>query len=96
MAAEILRKNASHLTTGGRRLTCVNLHDNMRPLLLQPTTSLQGICKEVRRRWHLVRAPTHRRHGGTGAEVLGVFRLGMQELRRRRTVRHCGTGWVVG
>ena len=39
------------------------------------------------RRAHL-RAPPHRRHGGRRPEVGGRLRVGVQELRRRRAVRH--------
>ena len=42
-------------------------------------------------RAHL-RAPAHRRHGRRGHEVGGRLRLGLQELRRRRAVRHRGPG----
>ena len=35
-----------------------------------------------------LRAPADRRHGRRGAEVGGRLRLGVQELRRRRAVRH--------
>ena len=43
------------------------------------------------RRPHL-RAPPHRRHGRRRAEVGGRLRLGVQELRRRRAVRHRRAG----
>ena len=43
------------------------------------------------RRDHL-RAPPDRRHGRRGHEVGGRLRLGLQELRRRRAVRHRGAG----
>ena len=43
------------------------------------------------RRPHL-RAPPHRRHGRLGAQVGGRLRLGLQELRRRRAVRHRRAG----
>jgi len=46
----------------------------------------------VRGRRHLVRAPPHRRHGGAGAQEQRGVRVGVQELRRRRAVRHCGAG----
>ena len=39
-----------------------------------------------------VRAPADRRHGRRGAEVGGRLRLGLQELRRRRAVRHGRAG----
>ena len=39
-----------------------------------------------------LRAPAHRRHGGRRAEVGGRLRVGVQELRRRRAVRHRGAG----
>jgi hypothetical protein len=39
-----------------------------------------------------LRAPPHRRHGRRGHEVGGRLRLGLQELRRRRPVRHRGAG----
>ena len=42
-------------------------------------------------RAHL-RAPAHRRHGRRRAEVGGRLRLGVQELRRRRAVRHRRAG----
>ena len=42
----------------------------------------------VRGRGHHLRAPADRRHGRRGAEVGGRLRLGVQELRRRRAVRH--------
>ena len=44
-----------------------------------------------RRRPHL-RAPPDRRHGRRGDEVGGRLRVGVQELRRRRAVRHRGAG----
>ena len=47
---------------------------------------------EVRRRRHHLRAPPDRRHGRRRAEVGGRLRLGLQELRRRRAVRHRGAG----
>ena len=37
---------------------------------------------------HHLRTPPDRRHGRRGAEVGGRLRLGLQELRRRRPVRH--------
>ncbi len=52
--------------------------------------------KRVRRRvqgaGHHLRAPADRRHGRLGAEVVGRLCLGLQELRRRRAVRHRGAG----
>jgi isocitrate dehydrogenase len=48
-------------------------------------------AKFVEARHHL-RAPPDRRHGGFGAEVVRRLRLGLQELRRRRAVRHRGPG----
>ena len=39
-----------------------------------------------------LRAPPDRRHGGLGAEMVRRLRLGLQELRRRRAVRHGGAG----
>ena len=39
-----------------------------------------------------LRAPADRRHGRRGAEVGGRLRLGLQELRRRRAVRHRRAG----
>ena len=42
----------------------------------------------VRGSWHHLRTPAHRRHGGVGDEVGGRLRLGLQELRRRRSIRH--------
>ena len=39
-----------------------------------------------------LRAPPDRRHGGLGAEVVGRLCLGLQELRRRRAVRHRRAG----
>ena len=42
----------------------------------------------LRGRGHHLRAPADRRHGRRGAEVGGRLRLGLQELRRRRPVRH--------
>ena len=50
---------------------------------------LQG---EVRRAEDLVRAPPDRRHGRLGAQVVRRLRLGLQELRWRRAVRHRGPG----
>ena len=41
---------------------------------------------------HHVRAPADRRHGRRGHEVGGRLRLGLQELRRRRAVRHRRAG----
>ena len=41
---------------------------------------------------HHLRAPADRRHGRLGAEVVGRLRLGLQELRRRRPVRHRRAG----
>jgi isocitrate dehydrogenase len=38
--------------------------------------------------WPHLRAPPHRRHGRGRDEVGGRLRLGVQELRRRRAVRH--------
>ena len=43
-------------------------------------------------RRHHLRAPPDRRHGRRGAEVGGRLRLGLQELRRRRAVRHRRAG----
>ncbi len=42
----------------------------------------------LRGRRHHLRTPPDRRHGRRGAEVGGRLRLGLQELRRRRPVRH--------
>ena len=39
-----------------------------------------------------LRAPADRRHGGGGAEMVGRLCVGVQELRRRRAVRHRGAG----
>ena len=47
---------------------------------------------EVRGGRHHLRAPPHRRHGGLGPEVVGRLCLGVQELRRRRAVRHRRAG----
>ena len=52
----------------------------------------QGIPEAVRGSGDLLRAPTHRRHGRAGDQVLRRFCLGDQELRRRRTVRHLSAG----
>jgi isocitrate dehydrogenase len=41
---------------------------------------------------HHLRAPADRRHGGLRAEMVGRLCLGLQELRRRRAVRHRGAG----
>ena len=46
----------------------------------------------VRGRRHHLRAPPDRRHGRRRAEVGGRLRLGLQELRRRRAVRHRRAG----
>ena len=43
------------------------------------------------KRAHL-RAPADRRHGGLGAEMVRRLCVGLQELRRRRAVRHRGAG----
>ena len=43
---------------------------------------------EFDKRKLMVRAPPHRRHGRLRAEMVGRLRLGLQELRRRRAVRH--------
>ena len=47
---------------------------------------------QVRGRRHHLRAPADRRHGRRLAQVGGRLRLGVQELRRRRAVRHRGAG----
>ena len=47
---------------------------------------------EFDKRKHHLRAPPDRRHGRLGAEVVGRLCLGLQELRRRRAVRHRGAG----
>ena len=39
-----------------------------------------------------LRASPDRRHGGVGAQMERQLRLGLQELRRRRAVRHGGAG----
>ncbi len=56
------------------------------------------VRRQVRRGRHHLRAPAHRRHGRQLAQVGGRLRLGLQELRRRRAVRHRGAGlrplWV--
>ena len=46
----------------------------------------------VRGRRHHLRAPADRRHGRRVAQVGGRLRLGVQELRRRRPVRHRRAG----
>ena len=55
-----------------------------------------GVRRRVRRRLqegrHHLRAPADRRHGRLGAEVVGRLCLGLQELRRRRAVRHRRAG----
>ena len=45
-------------------------------------------ARRVQGRRHHLRAPPDRRHGRRRAEVGGRLRLGLQELRRRRAVRH--------
>jgi len=52
---------------------------------------VQGIPGQVRGQGHLVRAPSDRRHGGPGHEIRGRLHLGLQELRRGRSVGLCGT-----
>ena len=50
----------------------------------------------VRRGRRHLRAPAHRRHGRRCAQVGGRLRVGVQELRRRRPVRHGRPGlWVA-
>jgi isocitrate dehydrogenase len=48
------------------------------------------VADQVRSRQDHLRAPPDRRHGRLGAEVVRRLRLGLQELRRRRAVRHRG------
>ena len=52
-------------------------------------TRVQG---RLRGRRPDLRAPPHRRHGRRRAQVGGRLRLGLQELRRRRAVRHGRAG----
>ncbi len=47
---------------------------------------------EVRRSRHRIRTPPDRRHGRFCAEVVRRLRLGLQELRRRRSVGHGCSG----
>ena len=47
---------------------------------------------QVQGQEHHLRAPPDRRHGRLGAEVGRRLHLGLQELRRRRAVRHGGPG----
>ena len=47
---------------------------------------------EVPGEGHHLRASPDRRHGGRGAEMVRRLCLGLQELRRRRAVRHGGAG----
>ena len=48
----------------------------------------QGVQGRVRQEEAHLRAPPDRRHGGGRAQVVGRLRVGLQELRRRRAVRH--------
>jgi RNA polymerase-binding protein DksA len=48
--------------------------------------------RRIRQARHRLRAPPDRRHGRLGAQVVGRLCLGLQELRRRRAVRHRGAG----
>ena len=52
----------------------------------------RGVRRQVQGQEHHLRAPPDRRHGRLGAEVGRRLRLGLQELRRRRAVRHGGPG----
>ncbi len=47
---------------------------------------------EFDKKKHHLRAPADRRHGGGGAQMVGRLCVGVQELRRRRAVRHGGAG----
>lgn len=55
---------------------------------------LQGLPIRVQKAQDLVWAPSHWRHGGSGLEVFRSVRVGLQELRWWRAVRHPGSGFV--
>ena len=52
----------------------------------------QRVQGRVRQEEAHLRAPPDRRHGGGRPEVVGRLRVGLQELRRRRAVRHRRAG----
>ena len=53
------------------------------------------VRRALRRPGHHLRAPSHRRHGRGGPQMEGRLRVGLQELRRRRTVRHRSPGFRI-
>ena len=81
------------------RLPALSLHQEHDPEAVRrplhgavPGGVRQGVQGQVRREEDHLRAPPDRRHGGLGAEVVGRLCLGLQELRRRRAVRHRRAG----
>ena len=79
------------------RSTCPPRTRSSRPTTARSRTSSQRVFDEEFKADfdangpHL-RAPADRRHGRRRDEVGGRLRLGLQELRRRRAVRHRGAG----
>ncbi len=65
-------------------------HEALRRALQGPLPGglRDGVRSGVRGRRHHLRAPPDRRHGRRRPEVGGRLRVGVQELRRRRAVRH--------
>ena len=81
------------------RLSALSLHQEHHPEAVRrplhgavPGGVRQGVQGQVRREEDHLRAPPDRRHGGVGAEVVRRLCVGLQELRRRRAVRHGGAG----
>ncbi len=79
----------------GRKYPALPVHQEHDPQGLRrplqgslPGSLRRRVRGEVQGSGHHLRAPPDRRHGGLGAEVVRRLRLGLQELRWRRAVRH--------
>jgi hypothetical protein len=82
------RKYPVYLST---KNTILKAYDGRFKDIFQESTRTSSRPKFKACRHHL-RAPPDRRHGRLGAQVVGRLCLGLQELRRRRAVRHGRAG----
>ena len=80
-------------STAATRCTCRRRTRSSRPTTVASRTCSHEVFEaefkaDFDAAGHHLRAPPHRRHGRPGHEVGGRLRVGVQELRRRRAVRH--------